>query len=367
MNTFSTMDQLLEQARAWNERLSDDIVDSPEISFTKPFDIQYISRKDRELFKEAIYKVATRATLNDRAFSQLCGRLSVPPKWASDSEKCPADLRETIMNWKLAHEDKKGLMVRLCEAGERLVARAVLSDQYTPYDNFQFCEALEQAVITSGLDVEVFRPEVGDYFRAYLIIKGIDFETWSSMQHERPVGDRGGNGGLRPAIYVSNNEVGGGRVRVAGGLFRSYCVNGLIVGWQAEDAFAIVHRWKTKKHMALYVNEAIASAMRMSEDAAVKFLDLQAVKLEPAKVGDILDDWVSKYGLTIANKELWAKACDISVREHGEISMFDVINEATYSASKIENSDTREMMERMAGDMIYAPVPDRYRALRREV
>jgi hypothetical protein len=295
------------------------------------------------------------AGLNDRAFYQLADRFAVPPKWAMDDGACPPELRSTVFNWKFANVEDKAMLLRTVysateEAETRSATlRAVLSDRYQPYDNIHLWEAVMAALgtIQLGSEPKVILRSEGDELRGYLLFDGVQFDTGDTPTHTMNRSqDGGGSGGLHPAVYFGNSEVGTGRVRIASGLFRSYCSNGMIYGWKEEGTLAITHLWSERNHIALAVHEGIANALTLSEEAAGKMLEAMDHRVEPTKLDGIFDRWSEKYGITVKSKDAW------KAMVRGEATLFDVVNAATVIAHDIKNAEEVENVERMAGDML---------------
>jgi hypothetical protein len=358
--SFLTLDNLKEQAEAWNDRLIDAKISANQSEFHPPYNLAYAEvDEDRGLFGESVAN--TPASLNDLAFGQACNRLGVPASWAGNILQCPDELRKLVMDWKLKNDGKDEYLLRMrtAEGRPEPTGRAFLSSQYTRYDNYDFVQAIEQAVEAGGYGVKVWRPEIGDQMRVYLLIDGIDFEALSPSNGDS--GDGGGNGGLRPAVYFSNSETGTGRARVVSALYRSWCANGMLIGYKEESAFAVTHRWKTHGRMAFYINEAIASAMHLSEKAALQFLSTTEAKIEPTKISEIVDKWAKKYGIVLDAKEQWSALCQHQVNTQGEITQYDAINWLTSVAGGWPNTDRREEMEIASGQMIYEEVPAKMR------
>lgn len=294
---------------------------------------------------------AESAGLNDRAFYQLADRFTVPPKWAMDDAACPPELRSTVFNWKFANVEDKAMLLRTVYSADAdaetrsATLRAVLSDRYQPYDNIHMWEAVMAALgtIQLGSEPKVILRSEGDELRGYLLFDGVRFDANGNGPRAQ---DGGGSGGLHPAVYFGNSEVGTGRVRIASGLFRSYCSNGMIYGWKEEGALAITHLWSERNHIALAVHEGIANALSLSEDAAQKMLAAMDQRVEPTKLDGIFDRWSEKYGITVKSKDAW------KAMVRGEATLFDVVNAATVIAHDIKNAEEVENVERMAGDLL---------------
>ena len=293
-----------------------------------------------------------RVHMLEQARTQLAGRLAIPSRWIQDPEKCPRELREQVFNWKFLNAEQKDFFLRLRSGN----LRAVLTEQYTPFDHADLFGAVYNALEQEDMlpHVEVLKQSLGDTMSAYIVWKGTDF---NGNGNGRPMGDGGGTGGLKPAVYVSNSEIGTGASRIHGGLYRSFCVNGMILGWEAKNTFQIIHRHKNRKTISLLANEAIAVALKLSEKAAVKFIESQNQFIAPSSLKSIIGKWSRKYGLTVGQNESWLETLTTQVDSTGQVSYADIINEATYAANRTEDSELAQTFERMAGEMVFAELP----------
>ncbi|KKM76456.1 hypothetical protein LCGC14_1379970 [marine sediment metagenome] len=365
MDNFKTMDELVAMAEAWQSSLHDTRgVSIRTMNYegdTNMLNFKNGSSQEGDLFGK-VDGIGESGVLLDQALYQLGQTVGAPSiKWLRDDVKCPNELKELLLNWKFANWEESEHLLRQRIIGDSNAIRAVLSSQYSVYDNFEFVKAIEDAVNENELPVHVWRPEVGDAMRAYIIVKRIDFDVHSG--HGRtgenpdatpPMGDGGGNGGLKAAIYIKNSEVGGGKVRITGGLYRSWCSNGMIVGWNTKEEVAVQHRFKSKDHMHVLVNEGIAMAMLMSQNAAVRFLNKRAILLKKTNLSSIVDRWADKYGFMIETRETWNHAVQMQSNISEAVSASEVINQLT--AQRSDNADEQELIERCAGDMVMAEV-----------
>lgn len=353
-----TMKELVERAEAWESDLSDTFTtaDKCKLSGANTLTFEGVEEKgdlSEQLFGNAT-KVAGEGMLNIHAQRQLGGRLQIPSDWLFDDEKCPEDLRGLVANWKLERAERNWL-IRQRDNGETV--RGILSDEYRPYNHFQFVQAIDKALAHEGLDVEVLLKQFSDEMRAYIILPQVDF---GSQRENRGSADGGGNGGLHPAIYTGNSEIGTSKVRIGPGGFRGYCANGQVYGWRSEAMFSVIHRFYSVAEMELKINEAIIRALKFSEESAIKFMDTVAVELNPQRVGDLIDEWAGKYGVLVDHKELWKQTAEVHVAERDGYTLFDVINDASFTARDVDVPWRAETMERMAGDMVYATIPQRF-------
>jgi len=359
------LNELVDMAKAWNDQLVDAISPTSNMSLKAGEEEQILSFAQvapngdlaEELFGAA---PLGQGTMTEGAFFQLCQRLNVPPSWAEDNEKCPPELREYIANWKLARAEAT-LMVRQRDRGETV--RGILSSQYKPYNHLQLVEAVDAALKHEGLDVEVILKHLDDDLRAYLILPQINFDAPDGNGGRGRSADGGGTGGITPAVYIGNSEIGNGKVRINPGGFRSYCTNGVIYGWRnrEQDAFSIIHRWHTITEMAVLVNEGIVKALAMSEEGATKFIEAQTVTLKTEKVGDLVEAWARKYGIAVGTKEKLEAMTAVRVSDVGRYTLFDFINDTTQVARDLENPAQAETLEIMAGDLVYQGVGASYR------
>lgn len=275
-----------------------------------------------------------RVTTNDYAYRQLVGRVDGPsPRWLRGP--CPPSLENEVVSSMMGvHSDDK-LFIRM--RGQQ--CRAVLSSEYTPFDNSEFVSIITEYIHQEGLDVDVNKAIVGDRMRAYFMLPGITF-------------DNGDHGELHPAIYIRNSEVGDGSARITGGLYRSVCTNGMIYGWKRESSAKIQHRWYNRQMVIALVSTAIVEGFQASEEAAKKFIASQSINIEPKSMDGLLERWAKKYNISQESADDWRGASIGNAGEYGrpnEVTLMDVINGATYVAQR---QDDPEPFERMAGAML---------------
>lgn len=355
MNKFQPIAKLQEQVHNWHSKTHDDFSKTDQgMSWREGNQLAF--RPEESLFSGVLDQLS----LTDRAQHQLLQKLDAPRfNWIFDDKRCDPSLRADILNTLLGKRKPKKWLLRQRNLGADMVIRAILSDQYARYDHHQLVDAIALATETDGLKVQVARSHVDDYFRAYVIPTEIQ-SFGVPGEITTPTGDGEGSGGLFPAIYIRNDETGGGSLRITSGLFRSACTNGFIVGWRKDETFKLVHRSKSENLMQRMVHDAIASALKMSAEAAVRYLELQEVYLKPENLSDIVSSWSVKYGIGKKTAEKWDAQVELEQQQKGATSMASLINAATFQAQQIESIDVTEDFERMAGDMVMAQVPDHH-------
>lgn len=294
-------------------------------------------------------------TLNDWAFKQVCSRLNVPSGWLGNPDVCPENLKVDVLN-DLAgiYRDSADYLVRM----KGNVIRALLSNQYSIFDNKEFVDLVGEAVSTMGITPSVARYSLDDDMRAYIVFPQVTFAPDPQVITRLPGEPRGNDddGGLHPAIYISNSERGGRSAKVVGAVYRSICTNGMIFGWRDENAFVVRHRFHSKAMMATMVADGIAEGLKMSEEATRRFIASQDKKIPAPNLRHLVDDWAGKYGITVEAKENWLAGITneaIVNGRHEDVRVFDMVNAATYVAQTRNGSEV-EHIERMAGDILRA-------------
>lgn len=283
--------------------------------------------------------------ISQRAFTQICKRFHVPGDWAANKAHCPDELLTQVMNWKFQNDPDQATLVRQHDLGDGVnQVRGVLSDEYVTFDHIEIMNSVAAILKDNNIPVEVFRPEVGDTLRAFLLIGDGYFGGGPETK----------DGGLRPAVWVANDELGGSAVHIDGGVWRQVCTNGMIAADRSSEKFRIFHRWNTKPLLNTLVNEALAVAFKLSEAAATKFLEKQNETIPLTSLTDIVSSWSTKYQMPDSFQKEWETAAKLN--SDGEtLTLWDVINGVTAIARDLENADTRENAERMAGDLVFAP------------
>ena len=297
------------------------------------------------------YRTAELETLAYRQFVERMGGPSV--RWLEDRNKCPDDLETTVLSRLINHQtahNRDSMMVRLRKRGMGMTARAVLSSDYEPLDNLELLEmvgAVLGAIPES--DIVVMRGYVGDWMRAYILDRSRTFNL--------PEG--GDGGGLHPGIYISNNEVGQGSVRITAGVWRDVCSNGVIYGWNADWNTAIRHRWLKAQAFRDVILNNVVGGFKLSAEAADKLTRSAERPLDTSNLESLFSGWATD-GITVKSREAWELSTKISARQYGrgkDYTLFDAVQGLTQAAQFTDNPDETEEMERLAGDLLARLVP----------
>lgn len=292
----------------------------------------------------------TDGEMNPVAFRQICQRLGAPYQWLQ-SGKCPEDLELDILH-RMAREREESLLWRF--KGEEL--RAVLSDKYLVYNHADFWQDVKEAVYGTdliSLQPVIWKPTVGNSMDAWMLFDNVSADPQTGDQPD--IYDKGGFGGLRPAIHFRNTEDGTGRVRIDSGLFRSYCTNGVIFGWKSENAMAAEHLGKSHAHMEVKVTMAIADAAATCKLGIDRFVASTQIKIKEDVIDKIVAEWSKVFSINAATSELWAGALT------GARTWGDIVMGTSDFAGQQEDRELVSVLEEASGAILFADAPLRYR------
>jgi hypothetical protein len=368
MNT-QNMQEVLERARAYAARCHDEATETRRIAFDPSGQVKMAVEGEMRSLK---FVAQTEAHPTDWALSQMAERLAGPAGWIGREQDIP--LRSEVMNALLRFRDGDTKWLMRLRENEGVIPpsteiRAALSEKYTKFDNVGFLEMVARGVDELGTEVQIHRAETGDDLRAYILLPKISFpEKPGGEITPPPPPDDGialghtfdyGNGGLHPAIYIRNSEIGGGSARVHGAIFRAVCSNGAIIGWSLDEGVGarVIHTHKSEAAIWAIISSAIVDALKMSEEAAKRFIDAQMVQVPKADLKGIVNGWVAKYGLSVEFGENWLGAITGNAAEYDRSqapTLFDVINGATLTAQGLGGMQ-REQAEVMAGAILVPP------------
>lgn len=294
--------------------------------------------------------------LEHLAYRQFAERMGAPTvRWLEDRARCPDDLEQTVLQRCVEHQadtNRSHVMLRLRGKTWNVPAvRAVLSSDYEPLDNLDLLNIVGEVLdAIPNSDIIVVRGYVGDWMRAYILDRSRTFNL--------PGGDD--DGGIHPGIYISNNEVGQGSVRITAGVWRDVCSNGMIYGWNADWNTAIRHRWLKAQAFREVIMNNVVGGFRLSKEAAEKLVASAAKPLETGNLEKLFDAWATE-GITVKSREAWEVSTKLSAAQYGrgkDYTMFDAIQGLTQAAQFTENPDETEEMERLAGDLLARAIPN---------
>ncbi len=210
-----------------------------------------------------------RYELREHAFGQIAAKLQIPAHYL---RRCDPELRSRNVNRWLRDADRD-VMLRL-EGSE---VRAVLSGSYRVINHVDILGWLESRL---GEETPV-RYELTD---GYLDLQVIGRSEDGLSNARKDVLHRG--------LHLRNSEVGLARVNISALVYRTICLNGLVMG---AGRWAYQRRHVGKAEIADQVREAFDRALDLSGQAATAFAGTRGIQVaEPEKA---LDRIVGRYEL----------------------------------------------------------------------
>lgn len=213
-----SIEQLLTQAEMMEKSWRDDLIvgnTRVPISLTEDLKAGYITRDGRQVSVD----------LTDNALSQMCGRAGIPVKYMRDLfENGDRDL--AVENWiRMSNKLVSSETVLRSRVYED-TARAVLTDDYHPFDNSRILEGVWQAARGAGYEANqaFLSPDK-------LHIRFVDFNNPLKVRN-----------GLYPGFTVSSSNVGTGAFAIQYFLFRFACRNGIVHGSLKGILFRQTHQ-----------------------------------------------------------------------------------------------------------------------------
>lgn len=282
---------------------------------------------------------------NETGYFKLCEKLGAPAGWMR-TKKCPGDLEETIVN-RLKNEVQGEYLFRLRYEPDGQVLRSVLTERYLTYNHWDLWRDAQQIFEREGMEQlhpVIWKPKIDDNLDMWILFNSVNADPNTNNPQSY---DGGGYGGLKPAIHIRNSEDGTGSVRIAGGMYRSYCTNGVIFGWKEEQRMRQVHmgqRWAMKG----YVWHALTLAMSKANKGIDLYIAATEMELGQ-EIDSIVKRWTSKYALSVETSKLWSKA----VEEAQPRTVADFVM-ATSDFAGYQSRDITTIMEEMAGAMLEA-------------
>src|SRR3989339_306319 len=150
----------------------------------------------------------------DHAHEQLAQRLDIPPKYYDRLRPYPGLISENVNHWFAQEPEKR--MVRTFQNGKNSV-RAILSDRYHRFDNFDLMVHILPILRGLGNDVNVVSSEITE---RKLYLKCV----FPKMQQAVKVGDI-----VQSGLMISNSEVGCASFQLSRFMYSLRCTNGMVM------------------------------------------------------------------------------------------------------------------------------------------
>jgi hypothetical protein len=266
----------------------------------------------------------------DWALSQVLSRANCPVRYG---KWLPEHLRFQVVNYGIGHYERD---LTLRTKGDLL--RAVVSEDYRPFDNRRIVEALTE-ILPGRVNFEVERVVLDDRaFHINLILPDI-------------AEDMRRNGGrpdiIRAGVLIGNSEVGASSVFVLPRLLRQICTNGMVAWVGGGDGeLRMPHKGHGEFEMEAALARGIAEAARAGDEALNNLRSLIVEEVsEPLK---ILEELARKRGLS-------GRFTDNAKSELEGNTAYDVLNAVTAAARGVENPERRIEIEAFAGFLAAHP------------
>ncbi len=180
---------------------------------------------------------------SDLAFNQLCAHLKIPARYLRTCHVTGPGGMQAQVQARMEPLAAKEFLFRVRRVeGEHTngIVRAVLSSNYSPFDNRHLLDAARRAMKTVGFQLKEHNAMHMQSFRETFTFRGL---------MKAPL-DLAGDA-HRMGFAATTSEVGGSNATIASVLYRLLCSNGLM-GW-AEDA-----ELASVRHVNVTVNEVNA-------------------------------------------------------------------------------------------------------------
>ena len=319
MNTVTDLQNMLQAARSFAQEKADTRTSAQELKFTPDSTL---------VLPPTALGSLPPLTVTEHGYSQLFAKLG-PSVFGRGSARSlpkdyllavPADLRADILNRHLRDSNGRWL-VRQYQA----TARAILGSDYTVMDNLPLLERLEEACQERGYPKEFKDPLVTPddlHLRA----------VWGYAE--------GGLWGI--GLYVGNNEIGSGKIKVKGLLKRTACDNSLI--WTMDSAVEFIHRGDASIRWTA-IARAVVEALKLGPGILRRAHEAEATEIP--NFDEVLNGLAETYGWTPP------QALSVATGTENQRTVMGVLNGLTWFAHNAElPPEERVRWESLAGDVL---------------
>jgi len=265
--------------------------------------------------------------LSDRAITQMCGRLDIPPRYLKRKiEERAWGVVDRVVRDDL---DKHGQRLLLRTIGTQI--RAVLSDKYVRLNDFD--------VVSDIVEIVQGRTEVRS---SHMDENGIWIKaTFPDLKFQGPDGS-----GYFVGMILGNSEIGDRSVSCGPFIYRAVCTNDMVI--VHDEAFDHRHIYMDHAQLRYGLKKAIAAAVREGDTFADQIQMAMSAAIEDPM--DVLD--------RIAKKARYSNQLRDTVKASYQIepmpNKWGLVNALTRAAQTLEG-DRRVEMEWLAGNLMVAP------------
>jgi hypothetical protein len=266
-------------------------------------------------------------TLSDRAITQMCGRMEIPPRYLKRKMTERAwNVVDTAIRDDL---DRHGQRLLLRTIGTQI--RAVLSEKYVRLNDFD--------VVKDVVEIVQGRTEVRS---GHLDIDGMWIKaTFPDLKFTGPDGSD-----YFVGMILGNSEVGDRSVSCGPFIYRKVCTNDMVI--VHDEAFEHRHIYVDRAQLRFGLKKAIAAAVREGDTFADQIQMAMAAAVEDPM--DVIDQ--------IARKARYSQKVVDTVKASYQMepmaNKWGLANAFTRAAQTLEG-DRRVEMEWLGGNLIVAP------------
>jgi hypothetical protein len=224
----------------------------------------------------------------------------------------------------------------------------VLTDSYTPIDNFQVLSCLGEAINNSAFraDFDIFSRKTN--FSHYSSAEKINLKLVLKDLRDVGVTITGTRDLHQLGVIVSNSEVGKGAVMLKAYICRVVCQNGLVIGSKGETLFRQVHLTSVPNFMLRQkLEHGIKNALNIAEQTIEKLKE--AKKVEITDVHAIIEKIAKQYDF---NKK-FTESVKVAYELEPVKSKFYIIQAITHASKELQE-DEQIKMETIASKILLA-------------
>jgi hypothetical protein len=335
-----------------NSAKADYVADTRRMHFTThPGDGTPGSHSELDLVGEGATSDTDSLIVTEICHRQISGYLDIPWKFYTRIQAQVPDLFDTNVNRLLRHNPERR-MVRTLDGK----ARAFLSDRYRRLDNYELAQVVLPILRDLGEGVRVESCELTD---SRMYIKAITPRVTGQVK----VGEE-----VCAGVFISNSEVGWGKLRVEPFVYTLACTNGMVLPRELGNSLSRIHvgrrvqsdeeSYRVFRDETLQADDraffmAVADVVRAAVDE-VRFRDV-IESLRASAAGQALQS-------VTAGVERLAKAEGLndgekeSVLTHlaagGDLSRWGLLSAVTRASQDVDSYDRATEMEEMGGKIL---------------
>jgi hypothetical protein len=335
MRSITTLDALLAEVVAQNERKHDVLADTRHMSVDEIDTNRLVIDADHGL-EEFV--------LTDHALGQMATDLAIPKRYFDRMRSdAPGLFRTNVHHW-LNHEPQRRMIRGMRNTDPTQTSgRAWLSDRYRRLDNMEIAVNLLPEFEKLGQPVEFHNASITDnkfYLRA----------VFPRMEAEVKVGDA-----VQWGVQIRNSEVGDGTFAIENFVLRLVCTNGMVVakvmnsrhvGRRIDDLGVLSDEALRADDKAFWL--AARDVLRASLDETAFLAVIESLK-ETTDSAEIVRPLkaTERLGKTLELTEAEQEFVLTNLTLGGDMTKWGALNAITRTAQNVDTFDRRVELEEM--------------------